>query len=166
VFRIPHLLFFVRQRRVRTIAGSLLVALTFSFSGCATKWFSHPRPPHPAPAAHRFETYLFKPSARRNCSITVVREAGVSGAGLTVYLDSDRVARLGAGDAMTVYVKAGMHLVTLRPLFSPSVHARIVARRDEPAALRIIDRNGNYELRVASRSWLASIEHTLHFSSR
>ncbi|MGI8435655.1 MAG: hypothetical protein ACR2NX_01940 [Chthoniobacterales bacterium] len=56
----------------------------------------------PVPPGRRFDSTLVKPSATRNCAVTIVREPGVRGSGLNLYLDGNELARVAAGEAITV----------------------------------------------------------------
>src|SRR5438105_3210874 len=71
------------------------------------------------PAARRFTGELSRPSHRRTCALTITREKGVSGRGLNLFLDGNQIARISAGESITVYVKPGRHSISLKPLFSP-----------------------------------------------
>ena len=109
------------------------------------------------PAERRFEPALLRPSHRRNCELTIIREKGASARGLNIFLDGARIARMAAGESLTVYVKPGHHYVGVKPLFSPSTGRVCVLGKGESAGLRILDRNGNYELIAAEGAWLDSI---------
>lgn len=109
------------------------------------------------PRARRFAQSLAKPSPKRNCAITVVREPGVLGAGLNLSLDGDELARIAAGEVLTIYVRPGHHLISARPLFSPVAAKRLLLEKHDKITIRIIDRDGNFELRTADRAWLGSI---------
>ncbi len=132
----------------------LALGLALSLVGCVSP---APRVSRSTvPSDRRFESALLKPSARRNCSITVVREKGVPGSGINLYLDGNQIARMAAGEALTVYVSPRRHLLSVRPLFSPPATLRLVPRPDNPITVRIVDRNGKDELMIADRAWLAS----------
>ena len=90
------------------------LVLLLLLAGCATH---HPKrgPINSVPAARRFENQLLRPSARRNCAITLVREAGVKGYGLNVYLDGELAARIAAGELITLYVRPGKHQLSGSP---------------------------------------------------
>ncbi|MGI8431603.1 MAG: hypothetical protein ACR2MW_04835 [Chthoniobacterales bacterium] len=109
------------------------------------------------PSDRRYESALLKPSSRRNCPITVVREKGVSVSGLNLYLDGNQIARVAAGESLTVYVTPRRHQLSIRPLFSPPSTLRLVPRPGDPITVRIVDRNGKDELMIAHRGWLASL---------
>ena len=113
------------------------------------------------PAERRFESALLRPSHRRSCALTVTREKGVSERGLNVRLDGERIARMAAGESLTVYVKPGHHYIDVKPLFSPSAGRVCVLGKGGSASLRILDRNGNYELRPAQGAWLDTIERSV-----
>jgi hypothetical protein len=124
--------------------------------GCSTA----PRPHAPGaavPAVRVFERNLLRPSPRRNCAINIVREKGVKGSGLSLYLDGQRIARMSAGEAITIYPPPGRHLLTARPLFSPLVTKQLLLEPGDTTTIRIIDQAGNFELRTADRAWLDSI---------
>lgn len=77
--------------------------------------------------------------------------------GLNVYLDGERIARMAAGESITVYVESGRHYVAVKPLFSPATVRVCKLSKGRSARLRILDRNGNYELLPAQGAWLDSI---------
>jgi hypothetical protein len=146
--------------RIQTVVKKLvLLVAAVSLLGCASH--SHRAPQPKVPAARRFESYLLKPSHRRNCPITIVRERGVAGSGLNVYLDGEQIARMAAGEAHTIYVSPRWHLLSVRPLFSPPATKRLEPENGRPITVRIIDRNGNFELVVADRAWLAKFGRTV-----
>lgn len=138
---------------------TFLLLLALSLVGCAT------HSPHKVtpkvPAGRRFETSLLKPSARRKCAVTIVREPGVAGSGLNLYLDGDQIARISAGESLTIYVSHRGHLLSARPLFSPAATKRIEPEIGRPLTVRIVDRNGNFEFVVADRAWLARFGRTM-----
>lgn len=109
------------------------------------------------PPGRRFDSSLLKPSATRSCAVTIVREPGVRGSGLNLYLDGDELARIASGEAITAYLKPGRHLLAARPLFSPVAVKRLFLEKGDKVAIRIIDQDGNFELRTADRAWLDSI---------
>ncbi len=84
--------------------------------------------------------------------IHIVRELGVSGSRLNVYLDGNQIARISAGEAMTLYVKPGRHLLSVRPLFSPPASRRLILIKGDATTIRITDRTGKFELKPAHRS--------------
>jgi hypothetical protein len=131
----------------------ILLLAALSLVGCATN--SRHAVGHKVPAGRRFETSLLKPSSRRNCPITIVREPGVAGSGLNLFLDGDQIARISAGESLTIYVSHRWHLLSARPLFSPAATKRIQPVKGQPMTVRIVDRNGNFEFIVADRAWLA-----------
>ena len=134
-------------------------ALLFLF-GCSTAPLSDATQ-HRVPAERRFDSAHLRPSHRRNCALTITRENGVSARGLNVFLDGERIARMAAGESITVYVKSGHHHVGVKPLFSPSVGRICILSKGGSASLRILDRNGNYELQPAQGAWLDSIERSV-----
>jgi hypothetical protein len=140
---------------IRTKAGvaHLLLLALFAFAGCTSQAHRHSQPE--VPPGRRYESALLHPTSRRNCVVTIVREPGVAGPGLNLYLDGNQIARISAGEALTIYVTPHSHVLSARPLFSPSVARRIDPVKDQPVTVRIIDRNGNYELVIADRAWLA-----------
>lgn len=81
-----------------------------------------------------------------------MREPGVIGSGLNLNLDGDQIARISSGEVMTVYVKPGRHLLTARPLFSPPATQRLMLQKGDATTIRIIDRDGNFELKTAART--------------
>lgn len=81
----------------------------------------------------------------------------MEGVGFNLYLDGEEIARIAAGEAMTVYVKPGRHLLTAGPLFSPPATKRLMLQKREATTIRIIDRDGNFELKTAERTWFDSI---------
>lgn len=89
--------------------------------------------------------------------MTILREPGVPGHGLNIYLDGDQLARIASGEALTVYVRPGHHLLAVRPLFSPVAAKRLFLENGDKTTIRVIDQNGNFELRIADRAWLDSI---------
>ena len=136
------------KRLVLLFAASSLVSCTAH---------SHRDAGPAVPSHRRYETSLLKPSARRNVRLTIAREKGVAGSGLNLYLDGNELARIAAGEALTVYVSPRRHVVTARPLFSPSASMHIEPKPHQPMTLRIIDRNGNFQFVIADRAWLSSV---------
>lgn len=137
----------------------LPLILILLLAGCAT----HPAkraPMNSVPAARRFESKLLRPSAKRNCALTLVREAGVKGYGLNVYLDGELAARISAGEMITLFVRPGKHQLSAHPLFSPAIGKRLRLEKGERVVVRIIDRNGNFEFKIAEPAWLQSIGQT------
>ncbi|HEY2799823.1 MAG TPA: hypothetical protein VGI85_04460 [Chthoniobacterales bacterium] len=135
----------------------LAAALAGGLLGCA----SYPAGPgNSVPAARRFESELLQPSPERNCALTIMREVGGSGPAVDFYLDGDRVARVAAGEMITFFVRPGRHQLDLRPLSSPRVERLLTLQKGDEIAVRIIDRNGNYELRMAEPGWQKSIGST------
>ena len=117
---------------------------------------------HPVAAERRFEPALLRPSHRRSCALTITREKGVPARGLNVFLDGEQLARIAAGELITVYVKPGRHSVGVKPLFSPPAKRVCVLSKGESASIRILDRNGKDELDPTQGPWLGSIEHPVH----
>ncbi len=140
----------------RFLLGSALVLL----AGCSTT-HSRDNTQYRVPAERRFESALLRSSHRRSCAVTITREKGMPARGLNVYLDGERIARMAAGESMTAYVKPGRHRVAVKPLFSPVAGRVCNLSKGESARLRILDRNGNYELLPAQGVWLASLEHSV-----
>ena len=124
--------------------------------GCSTAPRPH-APGSPVPTARIYERDLLRPSRQRNCAVTIVREKGVKGSGLSLYLDGQHIARLSAGEVITVYPRPGRHFLTARPLFSPLVSKQIFLQPGDKTTIRIVDRSGNFELITAERAWLDTI---------
>lgn len=129
--------------------------------GCAQHPIPH-RSGSTVPSGRRFAPSLLKSSPKRNCAITVVREPGVLGAGLNLYFDGNELARISAGETLTIYVQPGHHLLSARPLFSPVATKRLLLGKHENITIRIIDRDGNLELRTADRGFADSIANAYH----
>ena len=135
----------------------LAAILTVGLVGCA----SYPTAPdNSVPAERRFESALLHPSQQRNCALTILREVGGPGPALDFYLDGDRAAGIGAGEMITFFVRPGRHQLGLRPLSGPRVEKLLTLQKGDETAVRIIDRNGNYDLRVAEPGWQKSIGST------
>ncbi len=79
-----------------------------------------------------------------------------------MYLDGNELARIAAGEAVTVYLRPGRHLLAARPLFSRVAVHRLFLEKGDKVTVRVIDRNGNFELRTADRAWLNSIGKAYH----
>ncbi|MBA3961684.1 MAG: hypothetical protein H0X40_07270 [Chthoniobacterales bacterium] len=120
-------------------------------TGCATSRTTPP-PRTSVPAARRFESYLLKPSHRRTCPVTIVREPGVAGSGLNLFLDGDQIARVTVGEVMTVYLKPGRHLLVAKPLFSPPANVRLQLRSGGATTVHITDRDGNFAMKAVVRT--------------
>ncbi len=136
----------------RLVLGLVLLSLV----GCS----SQPTPRvarQPLPARRNFEPHLLKSSPRRSCAITVTREQGVKGAGLNLFLDGDQIARIAAGESVTVHVAPGRHRLGVKPLFSPPVRQLLVLEKDETVKLRVIDRDDNFRFIPEGGPWLASL---------
>ena len=112
---------------------------------------------HPVPPARNFEPQLLKSSQRRSCVITVTREDGIKGAGLNLYLDGEQIARIAAGESVTVHVRPGRHRLSVKPLFSPAVGQVLVVEKGETVRLQIFDRDDNYRFIPMGGPWYASI---------
>jgi hypothetical protein len=111
----------------------------------------------PVPAARNFEPQLLKSSHRRSCAITVARENGVKGAGLNLYLDNEQIARIAAGESVTVHVTPGRHRLSVKPLFSPPVGQLLVLEKGDTVKMQIIDQDENYRFMPMGGPWYASI---------
>lgn len=114
------------------------------------------------PPSRRFDVSLWKPSPVRSCAVSIVREPGVPGGGLNLFFDGEELARIASGEALTIYVKPGHHLLAARPLFSPVAAKRLFLEKGDRTTIRIIDRDGNFELRTADSAWLASLGKAYH----
>lgn len=135
---------------------ALILALALSFMSCAS-----PARQSTVPSGRRYESALLKPSSRRSCPITIVREKGVPGSGLNLFLDGNQIARMAAGESLMIYVTPRRHLLSIRPLFSPTATKRLEPRPGHPITVRIVDRNGHDELVIADRAWLNSFGHSV-----
>ncbi len=136
----------------RLILGLAILPLL----GCST--VHSPRvTQQPVPRARNFEPQLLKSSQRRSCAITITRENGVKGAGLNLYLDNEQIARIAAGESVTIHVKPGHYRLSVKPLFSPDVGQRLVVEKGETVRLQIIDHDDNYRFIPMGGPWYASI---------
>lgn len=128
----------------------------FPLLGCST--VHSPRvTKNPVPPARNFEPQLLKSSQRRSCVITVTREDGVKGAGLNLYLDNEQIARIAAGESVTIHVTPGHHRLSVKPLFSADIGQRLVIEKGETVRLQIIDRDDSYRFIPLGGPWYASI---------
>ena len=139
----------------------LLAVVLLCSVGCSTR--SPVQKNYTVPPGRTFDGSVLRPSPKRNCAITIVRESGVIGSGLNIYLDGNQLARMNAGESITACVKPGRHRVSLRPLFSPSSGKLLVLKARDKAALRVVDRDDNFQLQIVGRDWLASTKSWLHW---
>ena len=138
------------KRRVLTLAF-------LSLLGCSSP--HSPRVTQQAvPAGRRFEPQLLHPTARRSCALTISREKDIKGSGLNLFLDGEQIARIKAGETVTLYVAPGRHRLSAKPLFSPAISQPLVLEKEEPAKIRIIDQDGNFQFLTYGGPWYASLE--------
>ncbi len=134
----------------------LTLSLVSLLLGCSTRPFARPHYTS-VPAARRFEPSLLKPSHRRVCAVTLIRERGVEGSGLNLYLDHIQIARISSGEVMTIYVKPGRHLLAAGELFRPRASRRLVLQKGEATAIRVVDRDDGFEFKSAESNWRDSL---------
>lgn len=88
-----------------------------------------------------FAPALLAPSAERTGSFALTRDVGYVGsaAGIDVFLEGQRVARLAASETVTVYVTPGRHLLGARFSWGPvpPTEREFVATSKERAKVRI-----------------------------
>lgn len=77
-----------------------LPLVLLALAGCASRRM----PQNHIPASRRFESSLLHRSHNRTCALTIMTEAGGDGTGLSLYLDGNQLARIKAGEALTVYL--------------------------------------------------------------
>jgi hypothetical protein len=99
---------------------TLLLGAAILGAGCA----SGPAPAasrHPAPRNRVFASSFLEPSSDRSASFVMTRDTGYTGsaAGIDVFLDGQRIARLAASETVTVYVTPGQHLLGARFSWGP-----------------------------------------------
>lgn len=137
----------------------VLILAFLSLLGCSP---SHPPrvTQQAVPAGRRFEPHLLKATVRRSCALTISREEGIKGSGLNLFLDGEQIARIKAGETVTVYATPGRHRLSARPLFSPAISQPLVLEKEEPAKIRIIDQGGNYQFVPYGGPWYASLGHS------
>jgi len=120
----------------RLLAPMLSVAL----AGCATS---------PVPVSERravppdrvFAPALLAPWRDRTAQFTIVRDRGytASAAGIDVFIDGERIARLATSESVTFYVTPGRHFLGARFSWGPVAPAErdFVADLKEPLTVRV-----------------------------
>ena len=123
----------------RTIVFFIIAAVSL-LAGCATG----PVPPaerRGVPAAHVFAAALLTPSPERSARFTIVRDRGYvgAGAGIDAFIDGQRIARLAATEAVTIYTTPGRHILGARFSYGPvgPAEREFVADAQRPLTIRI-----------------------------
>ena len=100
----------------------------------------------PIPQKRIFDSTRLEPSHRRSCALTITRDQEPigAGAGLDVFVDRQRLARLVAGESITVYAARGRHYVGIKPPFDSSAETDCMLSSGHPTQVRISDRGGDY----------------------
>lgn len=93
------------------------------------------------PANRVFTQTLIARSGQRTASFTLTRDKGLLGvgAGIDVFVDGQRIARLAANETITIYVTPGQHILGAR--FShglvPPTEREFIAATDRPVGIRV-----------------------------
>jgi len=122
------------------IAPLSLTALLLLSAGCATA---------PVPSAEQrpvvpdrtFAPGLLTPSDGRTARFVIVRDRGSAGslAGIDVFIDSQKIARLATSDVVTIYATPGRHTLAARFSYGPIGPAErdFVADPQKPVTVRV-----------------------------
>ena len=119
--------------------------LVLALVGCTTE--TKPGTATAVPSDKIFQPALLTPSGARNVPLTVTRDTGIIGMGSSVVLlvDGKEVAKLGAGQVVTIYVTPGQVVLELRHGFYRRQYPETIApRTPKRYRLEIMDMAGPF----------------------
>jgi hypothetical protein len=125
---------------MRYITLSILVLVCALLTSCATGPV-RPAERHPVSPSRVFAHSLLTPSADRSARFTIVRDRGYTGsaAGIDAFVDGQRIARLAAAEAVTIYTTPGRHMLGARFSWGPvgPAEREFTADPQRPLTVRI-----------------------------
>jgi len=122
---------------------TLIPATVFALAlltSCATGPV-RPAERHSVSPSSVFAHSLLTPSADRSARFTIVRDRGYTGsaAGIDAFIDGQRIARLSAAEAVTIYTTPGRHMLGARFSWGPvgPAEREFTADPQRPLTVRI-----------------------------